>query len=38
MVPRKGLEPPLSIGEADFKSAASTIPPPGLNQSNKLIG
>ncbi len=39
MVPRKGLEPPLSYREADFKSAASTIPPPGhftfqlLNQS-----
>ena len=31
MVPRKGLEPPLSYREADFKSAASTIPPPGHN-------
>ena len=29
VVPRKGLEPPLSYREADFKSAASTIPPPG---------
>ena len=35
MVPRKGLEPPLSCREADFKSAASTIPPPGhLSQGN----
>ena len=30
MVPRKGLEPSLPKREADFKSAASAIPPPGL--------
>ena len=30
LVPRKGFEPPLPLREADFKSAASTIPPPGL--------
>ena len=30
MVPRKGLEPPLLQQETDFKSAASTIPPPRL--------
>ena len=29
VVPRKGLEPSLSYREADFKSAASAIPPPG---------
>ena len=29
VVPRKGFEPPLPQWEADFKSAASTIPPPG---------
>ncbi len=28
VVPRKGLEPSLSYREADFKSAASAIPPP----------
>ena len=29
VVPRKGFEPPLPLREADFKSAASTVPPPG---------
>ncbi len=28
LVPREGFEPTLSLREADFKSAASTIPPP----------
>ena len=35
VVPRKGLEPSLSYREADFKSAASTIPPPGHSNTER---
>ena len=38
VVPRKGLEPSLSYREADFKSAASAIPPPGHGVSFAWYG
>ena len=38
VVPRKGLEPSLSYREADFKSAASAIPPPGHRVSFAWYG
>ena len=33
VVPREGFEPTLPYREADFKSAASTIPPPGHDRN-----
>ena len=35
MVPLEGLEPPL-LSEADFESAASTIPPQGQFRGRSL--
>ena len=36
MVPLEGLEPPL-LSEADFESAASTIPPQGQFRKRSLV-